>query len=117
MRQWVLAGAFVIAGLPFGGLGLAGIRYANREHASGRLPSWYGWIFGAASFVVFVLFLLCALRVAGRGPSWRALWIASLVSLPLVVLATYASPQIAIGMLVLLLAIWALRRRTLSESG
>jgi hypothetical protein len=111
-----MAVAFVIAGLPFGGLVGTGIRYAHREHASDKLPSWYGWIFAAASLVVFVLFLLAALRVSGHGPSWRTLWIASLVALPVVVLATYASPQILVGMLVLLLAIWLLRRRTFAGS-
>ena len=111
MRRGLLAGGFVIAAIPFSGFVATGVRYALRSHRSGSLPSWYGWVFAAASLVVTLLFLGSALRVLGYGPSWRALWRTTIVTLPVVALISLGSIQLLLGMAILVFAIWALRRR------
>jgi hypothetical protein len=111
MRRGLLAGGFVIAAVPFSGFVATGVRYALRGHRSDSLPSWYGWVFAAASLLVTLLFVGSALRVLGHGPSWQTLWRATIFSLPAVALISLGSIQLLVGMAVLVLAIWALRRR------
>jgi uncharacterized BrkB/YihY/UPF0761 family membrane protein len=111
MRRGVLAAGFTIAAIPFSGFVATAVRYALRSHKHGSLPSWYGWIFAAASLLVTLLFLGCALRVLGHGPSWQTLWRVTVISLPAVALISLGSLQLLAGMAILVLAIWALRRR------
>ena len=111
MRRGLLAGGFTIAAIPFSGFVATGVRYALRNHKPGSLPSWYGWVFAAASLLVTLLFLGSALRVLGYGPSWQTLWRTTLFSLPAIALISLGSIQLLIGMAILLFAIWALRRR------
>ena len=111
MRRGILAAAFTLAAVPFSGFVATGIRYALRSHRSGSLPSWYGWVFAAASLLVTLLFVGCALRVVGHGPSWQTLWRTTVISLPAVALISLGSLQLLAGMAILVLAIWALRRR------
>jgi hypothetical protein len=115
MRQGLLAVGFAIAAVPFSGFVAASVRYALREHESGRLPSWYGWVFASASLLVTALFLGCAARTLGYGPSWRTLFRVTALSFPLVALVSLGSIQLLAGLAVLLLAIWALRRRAEPE--
>jgi hypothetical protein len=111
MRRGLLAVGFAIAAVPFSGFVATGIRYALHSHKPGSLPSWYGWVFAAASLLVTLLFLGCALRVVGYGPSWRALWLTTVISLPAVALISLGSLQLLAGMAILVFAIWALRKR------
>jgi len=111
MRRGILAIAFAIAAVPFSGFVATGVRYALRSHRHGSLPSWYGWVFATASLLVTLLFLGCALRVVGHGPSWQTLWRATVVSLPAIALISLGSLQLLAGMAILVVAIWALRRR------
>jgi hypothetical protein len=111
MRQGLLAAGFAIAAVPYSGFVAVSVRYALRSHEEGNLPSWYGWVTAAASLLVTGLFVGCAARALGYGPSWRRLFRVTAVSFPIVALISLGSPQLLVGMLVLLLAIWLLRQR------
>jgi hypothetical protein len=111
MRRGLLAAGFTIAAVPFSGFVATGIRYALRSHRPGSLPSWYGWVFAVASLLVTLLFVGSALRVLGYGPSWQTLWRTTVISLPAIALISLGSIQLLVGLAVLILAIWALRRR------
>jgi len=111
MTRWLLAGGFVVAGLPFTGLVGSGVRYALRSHDPDALPSWYGWIFALCALVVALLFAGAVLAVAVRVPTWTLLFRATAVALPLVALASLGSPPLIAGAAALLLAAWVLRRR------
>jgi hypothetical protein len=111
MRQGLMAAGFAIAAVPYSGFIVVSVRYALRSHEEGNLPSWYGWVTAAASLLVTGLFVACAARELGHGPSWRTLFRITAVSFPIVALISLGSAQLLVGMLVLLLAIWLLGRR------
>jgi predicted signal transduction protein with EAL and GGDEF domain len=111
MRRGLLAIGFAVAAVPFSGFVATGIRYAMHSHKPGSLPSWYGWVFATASLLVTLLFVGCALRVIGHGPSWQILWRTTVISLPAVALISLGSLQLLAGMAILVFAIWSLRRR------
>jgi hypothetical protein len=111
MRRGLLAAGFMIAAVPFSAFVSTGVRYALHSHKPGSLPSWYGWVFATASLLVTLLFVGCAVRVLGHGPSWQLLWRTTVISLPAVALISLGSLQLLAGMAILVFAIWALRRR------
>ena len=107
----LLCGAFVIAGIPFTGLVGTGLRFVFDDHPNDRLPNWYGWIFALAALIVALLFAGCALAVAVGVPTWRQLFRAAAVALPVVALASLGSPPLIAGAASLLLVTWVLKRR------
>ncbi len=111
MTRWLLAGGFVVAGLPFTGLVGTGIRYALRSHSPDALPSWYGWIFALAALVVALLFTASALAAAFGVPTWATVFRGALIGLPVAAAASLGSVPLIAGMAALLLAAWLLKRR------
>jgi hypothetical protein len=116
VQRGLLTAGFAIAALPFSGLVGTGVRYAARSHRPGALPSWYGLVFAGCSLVVTGLFAVAALAALGHGPGWSRLFRATLVALPLVAVASLASPPLIGGMAVLTFAVWVLKKRTSRDS-
>jgi hypothetical protein len=116
MSRWLLALAFVVAGIPFTGLVGSGVRYVFGDHPGERLPSWYGWLFALAALIVSALFAASAIAAATGVPSWAFLLRATAVATPLVALASLGSPPLIAGVVSLLLVTWLLKRREASRS-
>jgi hypothetical protein len=106
----LLAVAYGFAGIPFASLAVQSVRYAVRDE-EGWLPGWSDWLFAASALAVTALFAASILVILERALNWDVVLRAILVALPLVAIASLASPPLIAGMLVLLLGAWALRRR------
>jgi len=112
MTRWLLAGGFVVAGLPFTGVAASSVRYAVRGEDPGRFPSWYGWIVALCAVVVALLFALAAAAAATEGVPWRKVLASSLVALVVVGVATLGSPYFVIPLAVLAAISYLLKKRT-----
>jgi hypothetical protein len=116
MQRTVLAAAFTIAAVPFSGLVAVTVRYAT-DDAKHEFPHWYYWVLAVASLLVTGLFLACAARAVGYGPSWSTLFRVTAIALLPIALVSAGSLELPAGLVVLVVAIWALRRRDEPSAG